>query len=656
MATNNKLSALIEQQFPDYFRTEGPNIVAFLKAYYAWMEEDGGVIDAQQNYLNYLDIDTTLPSYMEYFQRELFDSLPRNMLANKALVAKNIKELYKAKGSEDSYKLLFRILYDENIDFYYPGEDILRLSDGRWQKRSSINVYDLPNGQDFNAFQGSTITGQNSGATADVNAIVLKQLLGIDVYELTLLSVVGTFQDSEPVHTSANTVQGTIFAVAGALVNVDIAAIGTGSQHQVNDRINITSASGSGANAYVTETTDSAMTFAITSGGTGYRIGNSHQVTLAGGDGVGGHFSIDTISSTEGIMLNDDLISCLANTTLDTGATFATGGSNTCTLSANMAIANISSPLNAGLAFTNTTIGTINTISTTDFGVGYNILPTVTTKDLQVFSESDGAKGGNAVIAAQSIYGAITSLSILNAGSAYGVYDMLTLSNLTRTATNGTGAAVVSGVTTENGSYIDTKGWLSWDKKMQDNFYYQEYSYVLKVQKFITEFSKVVSEVIHPAGTQMFSEYDIHDPISVSPSFANTLIEVWTGGVGTMHISNILAQNAYSANSIANVHAAAIADLGTSKMLWGGANNLPSNTLFLNTTSNDGVTVSGKTSSIRIVDDAFPGVIEEQLYTANVVSSHVNMTLTKHVKFANGDNVPVATGLTYYYLANSDAG
>ena len=58
--------------------------------------------------------------------------IPENMLTDKRLLLKRIKDLYTSKGSQKSYDLLFRILYNQDIDFYYPGEDILRASDGRW--------------------------------------------------------------------------------------------------------------------------------------------------------------------------------------------------------------------------------------------------------------------------------------------------------------------------------------------------------------------------------------------------------------------------------------------------------------------------------------------------------------------------------------------
>ena len=52
MSTSFKTSNIIEQQFPDYVRDDGPNLVAFLKAYYEWAEQANNAIEVSKNLLN----------------------------------------------------------------------------------------------------------------------------------------------------------------------------------------------------------------------------------------------------------------------------------------------------------------------------------------------------------------------------------------------------------------------------------------------------------------------------------------------------------------------------------------------------------------------------------------------------------------------------
>ena len=59
---------------------------------------------------DYRDIDETLDDFIQHFVNEYLVNIPKTVLADKRLLAKNIKRFYQNKGNEDSYKFLFRIL------------------------------------------------------------------------------------------------------------------------------------------------------------------------------------------------------------------------------------------------------------------------------------------------------------------------------------------------------------------------------------------------------------------------------------------------------------------------------------------------------------------------------------------------------------------
>jgi hypothetical protein len=66
---------------------------------------------------------------------------------------------------------------------------------------------------------------------------------------------------------------------------------------------------------------------------------------------------------------------------------------------------------------------------------------------------------------------------------------------------------IIAGVITQPGRYIDTKGFLSWNMRLQDNDFYQEYSYLIKVTEIVDRYRDVVKRVLHPAGSKMFGSY-----------------------------------------------------------------------------------------------------------------------------------------------------
>ena len=68
MSIENKVSALIESQFPEFALEEGPKLVAFLKAYYEWMETSGQALYEAKKFPENQDIDTTSDKFLEYFK------------------------------------------------------------------------------------------------------------------------------------------------------------------------------------------------------------------------------------------------------------------------------------------------------------------------------------------------------------------------------------------------------------------------------------------------------------------------------------------------------------------------------------------------------------------------------------------------------------
>lgn len=131
MITKPKLSSLVASQVPEFVRSDYQSFVAFLEAYYEYLET------TQQNLEDLRDLDKTLDSFIRYFKDELASKLPYSTVDQRFLM-EHIKEHYGAKGSESSYKLLFRILFGKEVSIDYPAKQMLRASDGKWNQDVSI--------------------------------------------------------------------------------------------------------------------------------------------------------------------------------------------------------------------------------------------------------------------------------------------------------------------------------------------------------------------------------------------------------------------------------------------------------------------------------------------------------------------------------------
>lgn len=132
MITRPNISSIVASQVPDFVREDYPTFIAFLEAYYDFLETQTRV-----DLKSVRDLDTTLDSFIKYFKAEIGFNIPYTVV-NERFLMKHIKDLYLAKGSEASYKLLFRLLFNKDIEMSYPGRQMLRASDGKWEQETSI--------------------------------------------------------------------------------------------------------------------------------------------------------------------------------------------------------------------------------------------------------------------------------------------------------------------------------------------------------------------------------------------------------------------------------------------------------------------------------------------------------------------------------------
>ena len=115
---------------------------------------------------------------------------------NKKTLLKKIKNFYGSKGTESAYRFLFRILYDSDVQFNYPKNQILKASDGQWIEEISIKVTrkndsyhdSLVGGRVYQLTDTNTIV-----ASADIERVQKYYQNGIPVTELYLVNLIGNF-------------------------------------------------------------------------------------------------------------------------------------------------------------------------------------------------------------------------------------------------------------------------------------------------------------------------------------------------------------------------------------------------------------------------------------------------------------------------------
>lgn len=142
---DQKTSLLINRQVPEFVREEHPNFIAFLEAYYEFLENKQGtqkndLITKSKDLRFISDVDFSIASFEENFFNTYANLIPRNVEVDKAFLIKHLLPLYLSKGSEASFKLLFRLLFNEEVEVVKPSNSILRASDGKWLIENAFRV------------------------------------------------------------------------------------------------------------------------------------------------------------------------------------------------------------------------------------------------------------------------------------------------------------------------------------------------------------------------------------------------------------------------------------------------------------------------------------------------------------------------------------
>ena len=143
--TNLKTSNLILQQVPEFVRDEYPKFISFLEAYYEFLEEQQGtskndLITKAKSLNNISDINLSLEDFENNFYEKFASLLPRDSEVRKDILFKNLNRLYLSKGSIESYKFLFRLLFNEEVKIIEPKNEVLKPSSSVWSIENSLRV------------------------------------------------------------------------------------------------------------------------------------------------------------------------------------------------------------------------------------------------------------------------------------------------------------------------------------------------------------------------------------------------------------------------------------------------------------------------------------------------------------------------------------
>jgi len=249
--------------------------------------------------VSYRDPDNAISSFLTNFRHEFLATLPENLTdgLDKRTLIKNIKSLYRLKGTAEGNKIFFRILFGNVAETVYPRENLLRVSDGKYDTRSILRA--INDGvTDTVKLIGRTITGQTSGATAIVENVFKYNFGSHSITEFTIddETTNGTFLVGENVRGTENDDTDSFIKAEVTGIPGDKIIINDGALNEVNDKIVLTGG-GEGAQFVTTEIGGGKISeIIIDDGGYDFDIGDRLVFDNTGTEGGGAQAFISVVN------------------------------------------------------------------------------------------------------------------------------------------------------------------------------------------------------------------------------------------------------------------------------------------------------------------------------------------------------------------------
>lgn len=449
----NYITPVINARLPGFLTSDYPNFSKFIKHYFEFLETNGNPLEILENFKERLEVNNEVDLYIDKVVSELGFDISRPYLIPKKELVIHLRDFYLSRGSENSFKFLFKVLFGDGVTIEYPRDKLFSLSNATFT--GNFYVFTTANSENLPEFQklidsikelNLTIRGVSSKIVSNVEDIRIVVSKNKHFLKVQIDSNLKNYLPYEG-------------------VTIEVAN---------NPDIHI--------HEYLMNTLD----IQIEHGGKGYKQGD---IITSSGCGINGHAVVKTLKSGSIQTLN----------IISPGSGYSIGdrviAQNTVKGHSFSAI------VNSVGTDTDLPVGAIRHIKVLSPGYDYESVP-----DIVVISST----GTGAVIDADSEQiGKILSVEIVEP-----FIDALNLSSVSYTidSLEGSGAVLTPSAGTvysERSSFKNLKGALEVNCIILDSYYFQQFSYILRSPIARSEYDSIIDEMVHPSGFVRFAWLDI---------------------------------------------------------------------------------------------------------------------------------------------------
>jgi hypothetical protein len=295
----NSIVPVIESKIPKFIRKEYPVATQLILDSYTFLEQSGNSLDVLDSLITDMEINTNNSIFEQLILNDIGFNLNAIGNIDKRLVVMTLKDFYLSRGSINSFKYIYRLIFNTDVTITYPRNRWFSLSDANntdnYYIMTTYNIMSDARYSDLfdNSFLDIMITGLTTNASVVVNSIIPVFLNKQNYLKIGINKSIKKFSPRETLKLEYNNkqFQETIYEIT--IPNI----YDPGILYQKNEIIVLNNHYITG-NIIIDEvTTGSVDSIYITTPGTGYSIGD----IIVSSIGNGFHAYVSSIDNSGGI-------------------------------------------------------------------------------------------------------------------------------------------------------------------------------------------------------------------------------------------------------------------------------------------------------------------------------------------------------------------
>ena len=128
----NPIYPKIDSNIPSYIKEEYPSLHNLVISYFKWLETDKNFLSLLINFSDNIEVNNQVKPYIDIIKQELGWSFNTKLTIDDKTLIKLLRDFYLSRGSELSFKALFKILFNADVTLSYPRDDLFILSDNNY--------------------------------------------------------------------------------------------------------------------------------------------------------------------------------------------------------------------------------------------------------------------------------------------------------------------------------------------------------------------------------------------------------------------------------------------------------------------------------------------------------------------------------------------